>query len=65
MTTISDLPVMFAGETHNSTPTSAAAWELALGQARDLGFDTVLAPVTWEMRTPVRLPDGDPDARVV
>lgn len=44
---------MLAGEVHNSTSSSACMFGEALDRAVELGMNTVLAPVTWELIEPV------------
>lgn len=44
--------VMLAGEVHNSTSSSASWMEAAWARAEELGLNTVLAPVSWELLEP-------------
>ena len=44
--------VMLAGEVHNSCSSSPGAFAAALDQAVELGMNTVLAPVAWDIVEP-------------
>lgn len=44
--------IALAGEVHNSSSSSPTCMERAFGKAVELGFNTVVAPVTWELTEP-------------
>ena len=44
--------LMLAGEVHNSTSSSEAWMSRAWDKAGELGLNTLLAPVTWELVEP-------------
>ncbi len=50
----SEIPyIMVAGEVHNSNSSTKEAMEKPWQKAMELGLNTVLVPVTWEMLEPV------------
>ena len=50
---VSDAPaVLFGGEMHNSNASTPASIDASLDMAAALGFNTVLAPVSWELTEP-------------
>ena len=50
---IDDAPfIMLAGEVHNSNSSSTACMEQVWSKAKELGMNTLLLPVTWELIEP-------------